>query len=660
MPFAARASAEPAATIVVATGNGMTAPGGVAITPDDGAVWVSDALLGLCQVTSSGPVASDYCAPEPAPPPEGAPVPPPTRPTGTGQIAFDAVTDNFYVAEGTSGGSGVWRMHWNPLTRSIDAATKIFDDSGVDRVVGLALTPGGDVVFSSKRITAIRQLSRPALITAALTSAPTIGFSVNGPGAASLAVLGDVVYLADEGLLTKIDPAAPSPTAVPVAGQPNGTLSALAADPARGVVFAGTSNGDLADSVLSVVGDAFSAAAYDRGYSNITGMGVGADSALYIAHDPNGALSPGVDTLGFAELLRRDRAPLDAPDVVFTAKPRSAQQSGLVTFAFTSPNGTADTGFLCTLDDAPVDCPLTGPAQGRYEQPADAPLAEGLHRFSVRATNEPVPVAADWGAAADWTFRIDRTPPVVTIDQPSSHTAVGGDLRLFFSADSSAVTFTCQVDDRAPATCSAPKDFTLAPGAHTITVRGTDAAGNVGAPVSWDVTALPAPPAPPAPETPAPAVTGDGAGTSATGGGSSARATPAAPAIAVRPSARVPAIAIDVPCVADSPSREAARLRLSGRTALVRFRAPAQARYAKFTLRRASAKRSRARVVETLAYAKVAKAGAAHTTRITLTRGQRRKVRSGHLRLAVAYGTCRTQLGQWQWIANDKRKAARR
>jgi hypothetical protein len=48
-----------------------------------------------------------------------------------------------------------------------------------------------------------------------------------------------------------------------------------------------------------------------------------------------------------------------------------------------------------------------------------------------------------------------------------------------------------------------------------------------------------------------------------------------------------------------------------------------------------------------------------HTTRVALTRGQRRLVRSGTTRLAVAYGTCRTQVGDWQWVTSSSTKGNR-
>jgi hypothetical protein len=129
--------------------------------------------------------------------------------------------------------------------------------------------------------------------------------------------------------------------------------------------------------------------------------------------------------------------------------------------------------------------------------------------------------------------------------------------------------------------------------------------------------------------------------------------------IAVTPQPRVPRLEIGVACVEVSAARASARFSLQGRNAIVRFRAPSAARYAKFTLRKASGARRRGAVVETLAYAKVARAGAAHTTRIALTRGQRRLVRAGATRLAIAYGTCRTQVGSWQWVTTSTTEGTR-
>jgi hypothetical protein len=142
-------------------------------------------------------------------------------------------------------------------------------------------------------------------------------------------------------------------------------------------------------------------------------------------------------------------------------------------------------------------------------------------------------------------------------------------------------------------------------------------------------------------------------------GGEQPQTSPGPPAAVAAPvvapvTTRVPSIAIDVPCVAVSAARrERAEFELRGRRARISFRAPARSRFAKFTLRRARGNRRDIPIVETLGYARVRSTGL-HTSAVALTGGQRRLVRAGAMRLAVAYGTCRTQVGRWQWITSDR------
>jgi hypothetical protein len=105
--------------------------------------------------------------------------------------------------------------------------------------------------------------------------------------------------------------------------------------------------------------------------------------------------------------------------------------------------------------------------------------------------------------------------------------------------------------------------------------------------------------------------------------------------------------------------RDRARYRLAGGKAVVTYRAPAKARVAKFTLRPAARGRRDVPIVETLRYTRVRRAGA-HRSRVQLTRAQRRLVRSGRMRLAVAYGTCRTEVGRWQWISTSSTRGEAR
>ncbi len=268
-------------------------------------------------------------------------------------------------------------------------------------------------------------------------------------------------------------------------------------------------------------------------------------------------------------------------------------------------------------------------------------LAEGLHTFAVWATAD-----GNDGPPAKWFFTIDRTAPDVSIDETTSHTAVGGALRVRFSSSDSSASFECALDDGDLAPCSPAKDLAgVGLGDHTFTVRAVDAAGNPGERATWSFTAVPAPPAP-AGVAPEQSTTAGGQG------GSSAT-------IRVLVASRKPRVEISVPCVEVSPPRGRGAFSLQASRASVRFRAPAQARYAKLTLRRSSGRRASARIVETLGYAVVRSAGTGHTTRLSLTAGQRRALRAGRMGLAIAYGTCRTQVGQWEWLQTTNQEGSR-
>src|SRR4051794_4077783 len=87
LALAVGSSAQAATTSVVPRGMGLTAPAGMVQTPD-GAVSVSDELLGVCKVDPSAGhalVASDYCAD------------PHLGPTKPSSLAFDPVSNFLYA-----------------------------------------------------------------------------------------------------------------------------------------------------------------------------------------------------------------------------------------------------------------------------------------------------------------------------------------------------------------------------------------------------------------------------------------------------------------------------------------------------------------------------------------------------------------------------------
>jgi hypothetical protein len=652
LSFAGSASAAPAAVKFLAANpqTGLTEPSGLAVTPD-GTLWASDALLGVCRVApNAGLIQDKYCAPEfeAAHPPDGIELPPPTpeRPAAAFQIAFDSTgctkdtppadltVCNLYVAEGSSGGSGVWRMHWNSDTGAIDKATKIYEDNADQRIMGLALAPDGAIDFAAKRNSEILRIEHAA--TATLAGAPKfVGSTATGEQATSIANLDGKTYLVEGGQLSVINQV--GRTATPLPDPAAGAVaSSLLADPGRHVVFVGTSRSTLTDEVLTLRDGEYLAGAYDHGFANVTAMAFHTNGDLFIAHDPFAALSPGVDTPGQGEVFLRPKTEPNPPDVEITEQPAAVLKSGTVRFAFEASTAPALASFQCRVDDGPAfEC-----NSGDY---STSTLAEGPHQFTVRAANGGAPAAGDFGVATQAGITIDDTKPEVAIDPRTATTAVGGNLRLLFTArDKTPMAFTCKVDDGGAFGCGSGDDLPLALGPHTITVFATDSAGNVSDTVGWDVTAVPAPlvpvVTPPAAVTTAPAP---------------APAAAAAKPVVAPVTPRAPKIDISVPCVAVSASRrERARYVLAGRRARVSYGAPAKARFVKFTLRRAAGNRRNAPIVETLGYARIRRSGA-HRSSVALTASQRRLVRRGRMRIAVAYGTCRTQVGRWQWVAES-------
>ena len=156
-------------------------------------------------------------------------------------------------------------------------------------------------------------------------------------------------------------------------------------------------------------------------------------------------------------------------------------------FGFSSGDGSAT--FECRIDSANVAD--FAPCTSSYTPPA---LSEGTHRVDVRAVNsmgnfDPSP--------ATRPFTVDTVPPTTTITSgPNSSTT--NPVAMFTYTAESGSTFACAIDSAAPASCPA-NGFASAPlalGAHTFSVRATDAAGNVEAtPVTRSFAVVASPPA---------------------------------------------------------------------------------------------------------------------------------------------------------------------
>jgi hypothetical protein len=187
-----------------------------------------------------------------------------------------------------------------------------------------------------------------------------------------------------------------------------------------------------------------------------------------------------------------------APDTTITSGPTGMTSDATPTFAFSSSE--ANSVFECQVDSASwADC--TSPW-------TTAALSDGAHSVSVRATD----VAGNTDASpATRAFTVsappppDTTAPDTAIASGPTGTTSDSTSTFAFSSSEANATYECRVDSAAWATCTSPWTTTaLSDGAHSVSVRATDAAGNTDAsPATRAFTVATGPP----PDTTAPDTT---------------------------------------------------------------------------------------------------------------------------------------------------------
>ena len=171
------------------------------------------------------------------------------------------------------------------------------------------------------------------------------------------------------------------------------------------------------------------------------------------------------------------------PDTTLLTGPQNASPSSSATFTFLSPDAGPGATFQCSLDGGPF---ILCVSPQTYTS-----LGEGPHEFQVRVRDvvgnlDPTPATRTW--------TVDLTPPETTITDAPSGAVPSASVGITFTANEDA-TFTCSLDGGPMTPCTSPFNATnLAQGAHTFTVRATDAAGHEDpSPVtaSWTVDTVP-------------------------------------------------------------------------------------------------------------------------------------------------------------------------
>jgi hypothetical protein len=154
------------------------------------------------------------------------------------------------------------------------------------------------------------------------------------------------------------------------------------------------------------------------------------------------------------------------PDTNFTDSPLDGLSGASASWSFASTESSST--FKCSLDGGAF-ATCTSPKQFTS-------LAQGLHVIQVRATDQAGNTDSS-AALGFWTA--DSTPPDTTITKGPSGLDSSTAPDIEFSSSEANSTFACSLDGAAPTACSSPDHLSgLADGAHTFSVKATDAFGN--------------------------------------------------------------------------------------------------------------------------------------------------------------------------------------
>lgn len=172
-----------------------------------------------------------------------------------------------------------------------------------------------------------------------------------------------------------------------------------------------------------------------------------------------------------------------APVTTLQGAPTGATQALTLALAFTSDD--PDASFSCSLDSQPFAAcasPWTTPA-----------LGEGQHTVRVRAKDPAGNVESPPRSAS---FTVDRTAPAGRSALIAGSAGSDGVPRFSIASDDPGATARCKLDNAAFVACSGSfRPSGAAEGLHALTIRFTDAAGNVGDQViPFSVTPTPPPP----------------------------------------------------------------------------------------------------------------------------------------------------------------------
>lgn len=155
---------------------------------------------------------------------------------------------------------------------------------------------------------------------------------------------------------------------------------------------------------------------------------------------------------------------LTPPDTTIVTGPTGVVASASASFTFSS--NEIGVTYQCSLDGAAFAA-CTSPENMMA-------LAQGLHTFSVRATDL---AGHTDGSPATRAWTVDTIAPDVTVTSgPVMNGTSGPRVVIGFTATEGVLA--CSLDGAAFAACTSPFAANLPVGAHNLRIRATDAAGN--------------------------------------------------------------------------------------------------------------------------------------------------------------------------------------
>jgi hypothetical protein len=413
----------------------------------------------------------------------------------------ETITDNVCVTDGSQNGFTIGSDNGSTISHNTFGANGLrlyggnANKASTGTIVQDNILPGGDTITGSS-LTVDYNLSKSTTSgTHAISGSPTYvggskpttlaGYALasNSLGKSNASDGGDRgADAADDGTVTPppADTTAPDTT---ISSGPTGTITTTSAS----FAFTGSESGSTFECKLD--SGSWATCTSPKNYTSVAD---GAHTFSVRATDTAGNTDASPATRSFTVNTTPTPPPADttAPDTTISSGPTGTTNDATPSFTFTSSESGST--FQCRVDlGSWTSC--TSPR-------TFAALADGAHTFAVRAIDAAGNIDT---SAASRAFTVDTTAPSTTLNSAPMLVVIGPDATVAFSADDAAAHFECEVDGGAWVPCGSPYAISsLTLGSHTVSVRATDAAGNVEstpASATWTTIAAPTvdPPAPP-------------------------------------------------------------------------------------------------------------------------------------------------------------------